>query len=121
MSDLLIGGETNDLVVTMGDLSLCTGSSAIAQDVLQQLQVFLGEWFLNTSLGLPWLQQILVKQPNIDVIDGLIQNAILAVDGIDQLITYNYTFDSPSRTLSITFQATTYNGQTVNLSTTVGV
>lgn len=121
MSDLLIGGSKNDLVLTNGDLTFCRGSSAIAQDVLQQLQMFLGEWFLDTSKGIPWLQSILVKSPNLNVINATLQNAICNVNGVSQLVAFNYTYNNATRELSITFQAKCVNGQVISLNTAVGV
>lgn len=121
MSDFLIGGDTNDLVVVNGDLVLCKGSSAIAQDCLQQLQMFLGEWYLDTSKGVPWLQTILVKNPNLNVINATLQNVICSVKGISELVAFNYTYNNATRELSITFQAKCVNGQVIGLNTAVGV
>ena len=121
MSDFTIGGPTNDLVLTNGDLTLVTGSAAIAQNVLQQLQFFLGEWFLDNTQGVGWFQDILVKTPNLDVVNATIQNTILAVPGIIQLLAFTLQYTNSTRQLAIAFQAQCTNGETISITTAVGI
>lgn len=120
MSDLLIDNIKNDLVITNGDLSLVKGSDAIAQSVQQRLQMFYQEWFLDNTQGVPYFQNILVKQPNFDVVTATIQNCILATPGITELVGYSYQYTNSTRVLTIAFQAKCTNGQIISVSTTVG-
>lgn len=121
MIDLLMAGQSNDLVIQNGDLVLVHNDSAIRQAVQQNLQTFLGEWFLDTTQGVPWLQSILVQHPNLDVIQSVLQEAILSTPGILSLTAFNFSFDNGKRTLTIQFQAISTNGQTIDLETSVGV
>lgn len=105
--------STNDLLVTNGDLSLVTGSDAIAQDLQQTMQVWAGEWFLDTTVGIPYRQQILVKNPNMDVVQADLVNAAAAVPGIIQIISVEFTYSSTNRSLSVSIEAQASNGQTV--------
>lgn len=121
MIDLKISDTTNDLILTDGDLTLIMDSDQIRQAVKQALQTFLGEWFLNTTQGIPYYQTVFTQNPNLDIVQATLTNAILSVPGIVQLTSFDFTFDNGLRKLNITFEAKSTNGQTINLETTVGV
>ena len=109
-----------DLLVINGDLVLTSdanpnGTNNILQDILQRIQMFLGEWFLNSSEGVPWLQQILVKNPDQSKIDAILQNIILGAPGVLQLTQYSVVPNFLNRTANLTFSANTTAGK-VNYS-----
>ena len=58
--DLLLDAN-GDLVIESGDLQLSTGVDAINQDIRLTITLFLGEWFRDVDLGLPWEQEILTS------------------------------------------------------------
>lgn len=107
----------NDLLLVNGDLVLVNGTEGILQNVLQRLRTYFGEWFLNNSIGVPYFQQILVKNPDQGKIDGIFINAILGTVGIDSLTDYSFELNTETRMLNITFKAiattgpVTYAGQ----------
>lgn len=109
--DLLI--LDNDLVLTKDANPL--GTNNILQDIVQNLSFFFGEWFLNTTQGLPWFQQILVKNPDQSKIDALLVNTILGTKGVTQLLAYTFTPNFQGRVLGVTFSAMTTSGK-VNYS-----
>lgn len=113
MSDLAMDLVTNDLLIKDGDMSLVTGDAAIAQDLQQRLQIWLGEWFLDTTKGLPFKQQILVKNPNLDVVQADFVQAILDTPGVSQILDFNFDYTSQNRSLAIFVVAQTTNGQTI--------
>ncbi len=104
-----------DLVLEGGDLVLVDGKEAILQHVLQRLRIFLGEWFLDTSIGLPYFQQILVKNPDQGKIDALFMNQIQGTPGVTLLNSYSASVDTLKRVLTIKFSCETTSG-TVNYS-----
>jgi hypothetical protein len=120
MSDLTMNLLTNDLQVD-GDLSMVRGEDAIVQDLQQTLQVWLGEWFLDTTVGIPFKQDILVKNPNLDVVNGDIVNAASNVPGVTQIIGVSFDYSNQNRTFSITVQAEISNGQVVQTQAKVSL
>ena len=104
---------TNDLLIENGDLSIVDGSDAIAQDLQQTLQVWLGEWFLDTTVGIPFRQQILVKNPVIDLVQADIINAALAVPGVAQITDISLDYDANNRSLTMGMVAIDTNGQVI--------
>ena len=116
MSDILIdqnptSSTFNDLVIQNGDLVITpTQLDAVQQHILQRLRIFLGEWFLDNTIGLPYFQQILVKNPNQAVIDGLLQNQIATTPGVVQLSSFSANVNFTTRVLSVSFSALTTTG-----------
>lgn len=100
-----------DVLVVNGDLTLIDGKTAIQQHILQRLRIFLGEWFLDNTIGLPYFQQIMIKNPDQSKIDALFQNQILGTPGVTNLLTYSFTPNLNSRLLSISFSVMTESGQ----------
>jgi hypothetical protein len=109
-------GTYKDLLVLNNDLVLTKdanpiGTNPVLQNILQRLGLFLGEWFLDNTKGVPWLQQILVKNPDIAAIDAIILNTILGTIGVVQLNFYTFTPNFAERTLEIAFTALTTQGK----------
>lgn len=93
----------SDLLITNGDLILSQGSDAVRQHIMQRLRMFAGEWFLNLSEGVPYYQNILIKNPNPDVVDGLLKNVILSTPGVDELLNFEIDYDASLRKLTVDF------------------
>lgn len=107
-----------DLLVINGDLVLTSdapnapqgATNPVLQDVLQRINFFLGEWFLDNTQGVPWFQQILVKNPDQAKIDALILNTILGTPGILTVTSYSFTPNFAQRTLTVSFSAQATSG-----------
>lgn len=99
-----------DIVITNGDLVLVSGTDAIEQHILQRLSTFLGEWFLDNTIGVPYFQSILVKNPDQGRIDSILIDKIRQTPGVEKLLAYSSTPDFINRRVSITFKAKTTTG-----------
>lgn len=114
--DLRKGSSTfNDYLIIDGDLALTSdaqegGSNPVLQDILQAMRTFLNEWYLDNTLGIPYFQQILVKNPDQSKIDALFQNVILGRPGVVQLLSYKFTPSNALRSLDVEFKAQTTSG-----------
>ena len=60
MTDFLLN-DCGDLDFTEGKLTLLTGVDLIRQRWLIHVRTFLGEYFLDESIGVPWFQRVLKK------------------------------------------------------------
>jgi len=101
------------LVDANGTVVLTVGLEAIRQNLLQRLRVFRGEWFLDNTIGLPYFQQILVKNPDQAKIDALLINQILSTPGVIQLVSFSSIANFTNRTLQIAFEVITTSGRIV--------
>src|SRR5882672_11274251 len=101
-----ISPTLNDLLIRDGDLVITPDTlSAVRQHILQRLRIFLGEWFLNNQVGLPFFQQILIKNPDQSKIDALLRNQIQGTPGVEALNSYSFSPDFTLRVLTVSFSA----------------
>lgn len=101
---------SGDLDLSTGDLVILTGVEATAQRLRRKLKFFLGEWFLDTRLGIPYFESILVKSPQTNVILSLYRKVITTDEAVVSLSNLALVYDGENRTLAITFHAETIDG-----------
>lgn len=105
----LIGSsEYGDLLFKDGDLVLTSdsnpqGTNFVLQNVCQRLRFFLGNWFMNTGAGVPWFQQILVKNADQGKIDAILRNCILGTPGVAAMTSYSSQADRLQRRFTVRF------------------
>lgn len=104
--DLKTDAVTGDLVLSGSDLSFSVGIDAVRQDVERSLRFFLGEWFLDQSLGLPLFEEVLVRNPNLVAVRARIREHIEARVGIGEVVELVLDYEPTTRTLSIIWEAT---------------
>lgn len=118
-TDLEIDQQTNDLLLVNGDLVLVEGVDAVGQHIKQRLQLFLGEWFLSINDGVPWFQNILVKKPNLLLVEAILRDRVLSTPGLLELSSFDFGYDNTTRKLTVNFSGTTINGD-INFNEVVG-
>lgn len=78
---------------------LVNSPQAVAQCVLTALKLFLGEWFLNTGAGVPWLTEI-IGFNTASTRDTAIKNAILGVQGVTGIVNYSSVLQGTKLTIT---------------------
>jgi hypothetical protein len=66
-----------DLALTNGRLTLVSGADAAAVTLFNKLRQFLGEWFLDTRTGVPYVQVLFVKNPDMAQLRAMFRRIIL--------------------------------------------
>lgn len=108
--DLAMDTSSGDLMIINNDLLIIDNAERVAQQILISLRFWLGEWFLNTSDGVPYLDYILVKNPNMAHIRQVLTEAIDKVEGVERVASMNLDFDRINRRLLVEYDAYTYYG-----------
>lgn len=90
---------------------------AVGQSVLTRLKLWQGEWFLDTSIGTPYMTAILGKVPQ-EIADQAIQKVVLGTTGVLGLASYFSSYDPAKRTLTVSMTLNTEFG-TTEVSTTL--
>ncbi|WP_279018577.1 hypothetical protein [Megasphaera elsdenii] len=108
--DLAMNVQTGDLVVQNGDLMIVSNGERVAQQVLITLREWLGEWFLKTSDGIPYLEYILVKNPNEAHVRQILTEAIENVEGVKKVTELEFVFNRILRTLTVSYEIATDYG-----------
>ena len=83
----------------------------IKQQVTLRIGFFKGEWFLDEERGVPWYEEIIVKNPNLIRIREIFRDTILSVRGIRRVTFMDLLFSAYARTLSVNFRASTDLGE----------
>ena len=99
-----------DFVIENNSLVEIDGMEAIRQHMTIRFQIFLGEWFLDTSIGVPWFRDVLVKNPSFNVVMQVLKDVILDTPGVLQIITFEFDYTEGTREVSLDFQALTTEG-----------
>lgn len=110
-----------------GDLALVVGANglkglslivdratAAALKLQGRFNLALGEWFLNTAIGVPYFQVVLIKNPDLGAIDQLFRKIILGTPPIVSVSDLSLDYDRRARTLAYSFRAQTDAGQTIS-------
>lgn len=116
MSDLLdigVGITTHDLEVVGRDLYLVNERDRVRQHLKIRLWFFLGEWYLDTTAGVPFFEEILVKAPNISRIENILKVIILETPDVNEITEFDVDYDPRARTFRLDFGVTTTFGTLV--------
>jgi len=105
-SDLLLDPVTHDLDLSGLNLHIAQDSQATAQRLKVRLKLFKGEWFLDTTQGIPYYQNILLKAPDLNLARSTLRTAISTVPHVTSIKTFDFDLDSPTRTLTTNFSVT---------------
>lgn len=96
-----------------GNLAFAFGADAVGQHARQRTKFHQGEWFLDTEAGVPWLNDVLGKQPDTTLAEALLKAELLDTDGVTAIDALSVRFDRQLR--SIQFDrvdvSTIYDGE----------
>ena len=96
--DIAVDVNISDIVLTDdGDIMLIDNAERVAQQIVISLRFWLGEWFLDTSLGVPYLEYVLVKNPNINHVRQVIAEAIMQVTGVSKVEWLDFDYEAVNR------------------------
>lgn len=102
-----------DYTLGSGQDFLVDSPEAVAQAVRTRLALSLGEWFADTSDGMPWDTEVLGKYTALTR-DAVIKDRILGTPGVTEITEYSSTFDGNTRRLVVAAAITTaYGASTV--------
>lgn len=89
---------------------LVNSPAAVGQAILTRLKLMQGEWFLNTSVGMPYATQVFIEGGRFTA-DRAAQAIILGTQGVTDLVAYASEFTSARNWLAAA-QVNTQYGQT---------
>lgn len=120
--DLLLNPDTNDLVFINGK---CPVTQLLTEIVAQRLKVtlytFLGEWFLDTTVGVPYFQQIFGKIRTKATIDLIFQRIIASDPDVIEILSFDSSLTPETRGYAMTFQVrVTDNTESLPITIEVG-
>ena len=104
-------GAVHDLVFINGECPTTDGrSDSVAQRLYIRLRTFKGEWFLAEGYGVPWLENVLGHKVKKSTVDMVVMDAIMSVEGVKRIISFESSFDNPKREYECKFVVVADNG-----------
>ena len=83
---------------------LVTGMEALRQRIAQHLRFARGEYFIDTSQGVPYLDDVIARPANLPLAQQVVTAAIQSVEGVLSVTDVSVTLDKRKRVLN--YQAT---------------
>jgi len=111
--DFLLDLVTWDVPIEGGKLAEVMDPLAeMRQRVGIAIKLLLGEWPYDAKRGLPWIEEILVKEPNLNQIQSRFRAYILSIEGILSIRSLVISLDDSTGMLTIVLDLETVVGLT---------
>lgn len=98
--DILIDPATNDIAHRNGLIRYAVSGNETAQRVITRIRRLKGEWFIDTTAGMPYIQDILGKR-DINYFKLLLRKEILNTDGVQSINNFRLSFNSKTGHISV--------------------
>jgi hypothetical protein len=111
----------HDMTFGAGLANFAVAAEATAQNVRTRLQVIQGEWFLDVSAGVPYLDNDYVskaitdKPADLAFAESSIQEEILDTEGVLSLVSFASQFNRSTRLFNVQAVVETEYGTTENI------
>lgn len=102
--------ELSEPVNGKRSVMLVSGPEYVKQKIASRLRFFLGEWFLDQRLGVPYFRDVLGQNPQIEVIRSILRQVILSVQEVTTISQLDLTHDKDERTLAVAFDCALVEG-----------
>jgi len=103
MADLALDPLTGDILIKDAALSIVRGDDALLQHLALRLRFFLGEWFLDLRVGIPYFEDVLIKNPNLVTVQGIFREVILETPGVESISRFDLEVDPATRIMTLDF------------------
>lgn len=102
MKDILLtdGGDLE--VYSAGDISL---TDSVKQAIAVRLRWFADEWRLGQDMGIPYFEDVLIKNPDTSRIEQIVRDEILSVDEVTDVRSITCEVSPEMRTAFIRYEA----------------
>lgn len=90
-----------------------TGPDAVLQRIRVRFRFFLGEWFLDQRLGIPYYRDILIKNPDILLITTIFRRVLTSTPGVERVPKFKAQLLTAERKLLCDFVAILSNGSKI--------
>lgn len=102
MVDLYLNNN-HELELDGGDLRVTTDDEIVRQRLIIRLQFLLGEWFLDTTQGLPYVQTIYeAGKSDFDTLYSIFRSEVQKVEGVESIESLELDLDGEGRDLTVT-------------------
>lgn len=103
---------TGDMVFGNSQLDFISDTPAVVGQIVgTSLQLWLGEWYLDVAVGMPWIEGVLGKN-NQATADVTVQDFILNIQGVTDISSFVSIADDDARNYEASCYIDTIYGRT---------
>jgi len=95
--DYALDPLTGDLAIPM---RLVGGVDAVAQRLAIRMGFWRGDWFLDLREGVPYLQNVFIRNPDLALVESFFRRIIRETPGVSRILSYTHNLHKPTRTYS---------------------
>ena len=107
--------DSNNIVLENGRFIFLTEAEEVRQLLLHRIKLWKKDWFLARSRGIDYKNNILIKNPDGNIVKSEFKNAILGTKDVVSLKSLDILQDNETREMFITGEIlTTYGVITLN-------
>lgn len=100
MTDVLLTDDGDLYISESGDIKF---TNSVLQAIKIKLRWFLGEWRINTTYGMPYYDEVFIKNPSLALLEDRIRTEILSVDGVQSIESVDISVDKATRECVVKF------------------
>lgn len=104
MKDVLLNYGGDLYLSRNGDIEF---TDSVSQAIRIRLLWFLGEWRINKTFGMPYYDEVYIKNPSLTLLEDRIRREILTVDEVVSVESVNVAVDANERKATVRFVALT--------------
>jgi hypothetical protein len=86
------------------------GAERVAQAIGIRLRTWLGEWFLDATHGVPYVDEVLGKGRRPEMVEAVLRAQILSVAGVRGIQSFSLSLNAQARTVRVDFAAVSAEG-----------
>ena len=118
MTDIFLDPLTDDIAIDAQGRARLTASPEedVRQLLRTRLRRFLGEWFLDTRLGVAYFRDVLIHAPNMSVIRALFMKEVSETPGVANVTKLELNWDTPTRLLNVELAVALDTGELLELT-----
>lgn len=108
-----------DMTFGQGLANFAAASEACSQNIKTRLLLLGGEWFLDISSGVPYLNQIFPERADPQTIESVLKKTIVETTDVQSLNSFSMFVDHNIRKLTVSASVTTIYGDVTNIKVDV--
>lgn len=111
--DFIFDSDSDDMTLdSTGQLAVTQSfTELVGLRIRTRLRTVQGEHFLNRNLGVPYYEEVLVKNPDVESVNNLLISSMADVEGVQKVLEFESTFDRETRVFHVRFKVIATNGE----------
>lgn len=100
MKDILLDSNGDILLNDAGDIQF---TDSVQQAISIRLKWFAKEWRLGPDFGIPYYEEVFIKNPSKLLLEQRMQDEIMEVAEVEKITAFNLNLDSRTRVLYVKY------------------